>query len=149
MVAVLEPSQRIGRLTPLAEALSCIDRRVSAVAPRRVKLAAAGGRPLASDVSIARTSPPYPIAMRDGWAVASEDTQDAGSYAPAILTHAPERVETGDPMPAGTAAVIDLDAVRSRNQAFEALAAAAPGDGVVPAGADVSPDTPVGRAGLA
>lgn len=147
MVAVLEHSQRIGRLTPLADAFACIDRLVRPVEPRRVDTAAATGRTLAVDVTVASPCPPAPLALRDGWAVRSEETIDAGSYAPALLARPPARVEAGDQMPAGTDAVADIDVVRQRGAGWEVLAGLTPGDGVWPAGADAGSDEPVMRAG--
>ncbi len=147
MVAVLEHSQRISRLTPLADALGRIDRFVGPVAPRRIDLGAAAGCVLAADLNVASPAPSGPVALRDGWAVRSEETVDAGTYAAAALAQAPVRIETGDQLPAGTDAVAETDVVRQRGSGWEALARVAPGDGVLPPGADASPDEPFMRAG--
>jgi molybdopterin biosynthesis enzyme len=148
MAALLEPPQRIARLTSLADGYGCIDRLARPVAPRRVDIAVAAGTTLAADVTVAVACPPAPLALRDGWAVRSEETLDAGGYAPALLGAPPQRVEAGDPMPAGTDAVADGEAVRPRAGGFEALAVLAPGEGVLPAAADTGPGAPVARAGL-
>ncbi len=82
-------------------------------------------------------SPRSALALRDGWAVASDLTTDAGAYAPAPLPAA-VRVDVGEPLPPGADAVAPLDAVTIRNGAAQALAPVGPGDGVLPAGADVA-----------
>ena len=129
-------NQRIARLTPLADVLARIDALVRPVAPRAVELAAALGRVLADDVVAAAGQPAAALALRDGWAVRAEDTADAGSYAPVPLPPTPTRIDVGEPLPPGTDAVAPLDAVVDRGGRVEALAPVAPGEGVLPAGAD-------------
>ncbi len=136
MVAYPEPAQRIAKLTPLAEALAAVDSLVRPVEPRDVAITAATGRILARDVSAPATRPPAALALYDGWAVKSSDTIDAGSYAPALLSALPQRVDAGESLPPGTDAVAILDAVVVRGSQAEALATVAPGEGVLPTGAD-------------
>ena len=62
---------------------------------------------------IAEGHPKAALALRDGYAVRSDATLDASSYAPAPLSPAPARVDTGDAMPAGADAVAALDAVQT------------------------------------
>jgi molybdopterin molybdotransferase len=138
--------QRIPRLTPLGDILAAIDKGVGMVEPRRCPVAQALGRILAADV-VAPLAPPSAIALRDGFAVEAAAIADAGSYAPAQFASAPPRVDVGDPLPRGTDAVLPLDAVTLRSDRAEAIASVAPGDGVLPAGADVSSRTPLRRAG--
>ena len=133
MVSDSDPPQRIARLTPLADVLARIDALVEPVAPGPADLSAALGRTLAADVVIDAAIPASALALRDGWAVASELTTDAGTYAPAPLPAA-VRVDVGEPMPPGADAVAPLDAVAIRNGAAQALAPVGPGDGVLPAG---------------
>ena len=83
MVAEPEP-QRIARLTPVDDVLKHIGRLVTRAAPREVSLADASGAALAEDV-VAGPTPAVSIALRDGWAVASDLTSDASSYAPVPL----------------------------------------------------------------
>jgi molybdopterin biosynthesis enzyme len=138
-------SQRIARLTPLADVLARIDAQVKPVAPRVVPVGEAVGRILAGD-AVAGARPPAALALRDGWAVNSEQTADASSYAPAPLAPV-ARIDCGEPMPPGTDAVAPLDAVIASGGRTEISAAIAAGEGVLPAGADVGAQSPLQRAG--
>jgi hypothetical protein len=90
------------------------------VAPREVATAAAVGRVLAGDVMVA-PRPRVALALRDGWAVNSALTHDAGPYAPAPLPSA-IRIDAGEPLPAATDAVAELDAVVVRDGGPQAIA---------------------------
>lgn len=147
MVAYPEAGQRIKRLTPLADALSAIDALVRPVEAREADVNAALGRVLAADAVSPAAQPPVALALRDGWAVKSAETTDAGSYAPAPLSTMPERVETGQPLPRGTDAVAPDETVVCRGKTAEALAPVAPGEGVLPPGADIGAEKPLRRAG--
>jgi molybdopterin biosynthesis enzyme len=147
MVAYSEPAQRIGKLTPLADALAAVDALVRPVEPREADIGAALGRTLAVDAVVPGARPPAALALRDGWAVKSEETNDAGSYAPAVLSALPQRVDAGQPLPPEADAVAALDMVFLRGAQAEALTPVAPGDGVLPAGADAEPGKPLRRAG--
>jgi molybdopterin molybdotransferase len=138
--------QRIARLTPLDDVLRRIDSLVEAVTPRTSDLATALGATLAEDVVVDAAIPSGPRALRDGWAVASDLTMDAGAYAPAPLPAA-SRVDMGEPLPAGTDAVAPLDAVTVRGGVAQILAPVAPGEGVLAAGADIAPGTTLLTAG--
>jgi molybdopterin molybdotransferase len=137
MVADSE-TQRIARLTPLADVLSSFDLSVGPVAPREVALAEAAGLTLAADVVIAAGHPKAALALRDGFAVRSDLTIDASSYAPAPLSPTPLPVEVGDALPDFADAVAALDTVRTRGALTEALAAVAPGEGVLPPDSDAA-----------
>jgi molybdopterin biosynthesis enzyme len=128
--------QRIARLTPLADVLASFDIGVGPVEPREETVAAALGKTLAADITAPGNFPASAIALRDGYAVRSDATLDASSYAPAPLSPAPAGVDVGEPLPQGADAVVALDAVQMRGVQAEALAPVAPGDGVLPAGAD-------------
>jgi molybdopterin molybdotransferase len=139
--------QRIASLAPLDQVLARLDALVKPVPPSTSELAAALGRTLAEDVVVAAAIPAAARALRDGWAVASDQTTDAGGYAPAPLPAA-LRVDVGEPLPPETDAVALLDAVAIRGGLAQALAPVAPGEGVLPAGADVAPGAtllPAGR----
>jgi molybdopterin molybdotransferase len=129
--------QRIAKLTPLGDVLVRVDALVKPVVPRRADLSAALGRILAEDVVIPGPLPATAIALRDGWAVRSDLTTDAGAYAPAPLASA-VRIDVGQPLPAAADAVAPFDAVTLRNGQAQALAPVGPGEGVLPAGADVA-----------
>jgi molybdopterin molybdotransferase len=145
-MAVDPSTQRISRLTPLEAVLASLDRRLEPVTSRACSLPSAHGRVLAADVTASKL-PPRPIALRDGFAVVAGDVVDASSYTPVQFVSLPLRVDVGEPMPAGTDAVLPLDAVTMRADRAEAIAAVSPGEGVLPAGGDVAPETILRRAG--
>src|SRR5262249_60081964 len=89
------------------------------VAPRTAELAAAFGRTLAADVVIHAPIPATVRALRDGWAVSSDLTTDAGAYAPAPLPSA-AWVDVGEALPGDADAVAPLDAVAVRDGAAQA-----------------------------
>jgi molybdopterin biosynthesis enzyme len=136
MVADSE-TQRIAALTPLADLLASFDMAVLPVAPRECALPAALGRTLAADAASGADHPRVATALRDGFAVRSDATLDASSYAPAPLVPPPPRIDLGEPMPAGADAVALLDEVHVQGGAA-ALAAVAPGEGVLPVAADAA-----------
>jgi molybdopterin biosynthesis enzyme len=138
-------TQRIARLTPLEAVLERIDALVAPVAPREVALAAAVGSVAAGDLLVG-SRPRAALALRDGWAVSSALTHDAGPYAPAPLASA-IRVDAGAPLPPGADAVAELDALVIRDGCAQAVAAITAGDGVLPAGADADGATALLRAG--
>ncbi|MEX0751511.1 MAG: molybdopterin-binding protein [Xanthobacteraceae bacterium] len=147
MVVYSEPGQRIVRLTPLAEALAAIEARVRPVEPRKVNTVAALGRILAADAAASARQPAAALALRDGWAVKSNETADAGSYAPAPLSAVPARVAIGEPVPQGADAVAPVEAVVCRGKTAEALAPVASGEGVLSAGGDVEAGKSLRHAG--
>ncbi|MEJ2432364.1 MAG: molybdopterin-binding protein [Pseudolabrys sp.] len=146
MAAKSETLQLISRLTPLADVLGLIDHEVKPVTPRPLDVAAALGRTLAADVA-APARPAAATALADGWALAADLTLGAGGYAPALLPHAPTRVEVGQAMPPGTDSVAPVDAVKTSAAGAEALITVNPGEGVLPAGGDCEPGLPLRRPG--
>jgi molybdopterin molybdotransferase len=116
--------------------LARIDALVKPVAACSADLAVALGRTLAEDILIEARIPAGALALRDGWAVRSELTNDAGPYAPAPLPAA-TRIDVGEPLPLAADAVAPLDAVIIRNDVPQVLESVAPGDGVLMAGADL------------
>ena len=129
-----ESLQRIARLTPLGEVLARVDALVEPVPPGQVESATAVGRVVAGDAPVA-LHPRVPLALRDGWAVSSDLTTDASSYAPALLPAA-ARIDVGQPMPVGADAVAPLDVVVRRHGQIEIIAPVGAGEGVLPMGAD-------------
>src|SRR5262249_45411021 len=142
-----EPIQRVSRLAPLPEIHARIDAVAAPVAVCEVEVSQAYGRILAADASVAASVPRRPLALRDGFAVDSERVSDARPYAPVPLEPAPAWVECGDPMPDGSDAVLAPDAVTLAGGMAEAHGAAAPGDHVLPAGADAEAGRVLRRAG--
>jgi molybdopterin molybdotransferase len=139
--------QRVTRLAPLAEVHARIDALAQPVAPRKVPVWQAVGRTLGKDVRTIAPAPPHPVALCDGWAVASDRVVDAGPYAPMPLDPAPVWVECGDPLPDGTDAVLAPDAVIETNGLAEAVASPAPGENVLAAGMDAQPFASLRKAG--
>ena len=139
-------TQRIARLTPHEAILAHIQSRVAAVPPRRIPLSQSLIAVLAEDVQ-APQCPPCPIALRDGFAVAAAEIADAGPYAPMPLSLTARRIDTGDLLPRDTDAVAPLDAIALRGTRAEAVAAVAPGEGVLVAGGDAAPAMPLRRVG--
>lgn len=144
---VQEGPQRIAKLTPLDKALAVIDAQAKATEPHDADLATACGRTLAQDVAVASDRPAKPLALRDGWALHSALTNDAGPYAPALLPAPPLWRNAGEELPDNADAIAPLDAVRVRDGRAEVIAAIAPGEGVLPAGAEASAAQPLRRAG--
>src|SRR5579871_4327840 len=112
--------QRITRLTPLQEVLALIDAQVEAVKPKRWAIAATEGHVLAEDV-VSPKRPEHPIALRDGFAVASAAISDAGPYTPVPLPTPVCRIDFGEALPEGADAVLAHDAVVVRNGRAEAV----------------------------
>jgi molybdopterin molybdotransferase len=123
--------QRIARLTPLADVLASFDLAIMPVAAREEALCKATGLALAADVIAQASHPRSALALRDGFAVRSEETLDASSYAPAALSTKPARVDAGDSLPEGVDAVAPIDAVQMRGAMAEALSTVAPDEGVL------------------
>ena len=140
-------SQRIAKFTPLAEACAKIGALAAPVEMREVLLENARGNFLAADALAPETLPPRAIALRDGWAVRSDAILDAGPYAPVPLSVAPPWVEVGDAVPAGMDAILSPDAIVLKEEGAEALANAAPGEGILPAGADAAKGFALRRSG--
>ena len=130
--------QRIARLTPLADVLASFDLSIGPVEPREEAVGKALGLTLAKSAVIGQRHPEHALALRDGYAVRAEATLDASSYAPAVQIPTPPRVDAGDAMPDGADAVAALDAVQMRGAQASALAAVAPGEGVLAPGADAT-----------
>lgn len=147
MVSDHQSPQRIARLAPLADVLTWIDANVRAVTPGEVSIADAIGRALAADIKAAHAIPPKAISLRDGYALQSDWTSDASSYAPAPLPRMPARVDIGDVLPSNTDCIAALEHIAIKGERAEALAVVAPGDGVLPAGGDAAPDQPLLGAG--
>ena len=142
-----EKPQRIRRLAPLADVLARIDAAVMPVEAQRLPLAEAENRALAEGAIVTSRIPSSARALRDGYAVRSEMTADASSYAPGVFAQPPVRVDVGEALPADADAVAPLDAIAERDGGWEVMAPVAPGEGVLPAGADIGANTLLLRKG--
>ena len=134
-------------LVPYSEARSFVLSRVSTLAPERVSLGEALGKPLAERVVAPALIPATPLAARRGIAVASQDLIGASSYSPMFLTAPPPRVMPGDPLPALADAVIEEQAVTTLNGMHEIGQSAYPGEGAVLPGFDLAPGDAIAAAG--
>lgn len=140
-------SQRIAKFTPLAEIYARIDALAAPVQACDVFLDNGLGNFLAAPALVPETLPRRAVALRDGWAVRSDAILDAGPYAPVPLSVTPPWVEAGDAVPAGMDAILPPDAVVLKAHGAEALANAAPGEGILPAGADAANGFALRRSG--
>jgi len=100
-------------------------------------VAEAQGCVLAADLIAEDALPPRPLAARDGLAVSSDATRDAGPYAPLTLQSPPERVDAFAVLPVDTDAVAPLDAMTVIGGLMQVMAPVVPGEGVLPAAGDV------------
>ncbi|MFL5227192.1 MAG: molybdopterin-binding protein [Microvirga sp.] len=123
-------------LTGLAETIAALLAGVAPAAPGRIPLRGAEGRVLAAPLATAGAVPPRPVAVREGWAVASEALVGASPYAPVFPAWPLPGVTIGDVLPAGTDCVLSPDSVSGREGAVEITGSAAPGEGVRRAGED-------------
>jgi molybdopterin molybdotransferase len=140
-------SQRITKFAPLAQACARIDALAAPVEAREVSLDNGLGKILAADASAPATLPPRAVALRDGWAVRSDAVLDAGPYAPAPLAEKPSWVEAGENIPTGMDATLPPEALVLKEHGAEALAGAAPGEGILAAGADAAAGFALRRSG--
>ncbi|MGE0812161.1 MAG: gephyrin-like molybdotransferase Glp [Vicinamibacterales bacterium] len=151
---------------PLDEArarLDAFDRAQTRV--EACPLAALAGRVLAEDVVAASNVPPFARAMMDGYAVRAEDTAGASADAPRTLTAVGRvftgevltravgpgecvEIATGAPLPDGATAVVMVEDTSPGGDGRVAVrTAAAPGQHVGRAGADIAAGSTVLRAG--
>lgn len=147
MSSSTEVLQRITFLTPLPTILSRLDMLIAPTVAYDVELDAALGATLAVDVVAPADLPPVPSALRDGWAVAWEQTADASSYNPLTLTPPPPWVEAGHPMPDGTDAVLPVDGAAVTERNAEISASVAPFEGVLAPCADAKAGAKLREAG--
>ena len=95
-------------------------RIVAAIGPmaeeEQVRAPEAAGRVTSRPVVAARSNPPFTSAAMDGYAVSFEETLEADLSSPVTLTlgESAAPVNTGDPMPAGTNAVIMVEDVEEK-----------------------------------
>lgn len=124
-------------------------------ATETLPLASAAGRVLATGLVATTDMPARPVAATDGYALQAADTVGAGDYTPLPLQlragvpaageAAP--VRAGEPLPAGTDAVLALAFAERRGTLLEVADTLAPGDGVVQAGEEWRAGEPLLPAG--
>ena len=143
-----EGTQRIARLTPLADVLARIDALVTPVAPRRVETRAALGRVLAEDVVAAAAS----AGGRAGLARRLRGRRPISLLGRELLRAGAACARRSVSMPGRRCRRTPTRSRRSmpwRSVMVEvaAIAPVAPGDGVLVAGADIAAGTVLRRAG--
>lgn len=124
-------------LTPLDAALRAMLSDLAPVAPIELPLVEALGC-VAAEMPQLDASPPYDIAIVDGWALRSHDLVGASSYSPVPLANVPIWVEAGDTMPRDCDCVVSADSVEDNGPVVQVLVEAIPGQGVRRAGGDIA-----------
>jgi molybdopterin molybdotransferase len=113
---------------PLDAAISWIEAAVAPLSAEPIPVSAGTSRTLAEDILAERPIPSVDCAALDGFAVKADATLGAGSYNPLLL---PLHIVTaGEPMPAGTDAVIPLGLGQVQLDTVECVETVAPGDNV-------------------
>lgn len=136
------PNPRIGRLTPLDQALERLTSLTTKIDARERPISRAVGAVLAADIIAPAHLPASPVAYADGWAVNASEVVGASAYSAAILAPPPVWVEADDRMPDGADAVLPEDAVMAVAPGMsEASMSIAPGEGVRNTGQDVAAGT--------
>lgn len=134
-------------LAPVAEGLAALLSGIDPVASRTEPLRAAEGRILAAAIRPPGPVPPAALALRDGYAVASEAVVGASAYSPVLLPALP-LVRAGGMLPSGTDCVLPPDAAcRAAAGLVEVTASLPPGDGVRRVGEDAAAGAPLRHAG--
>jgi molybdenum cofactor synthesis domain-containing protein len=147
MYFCFEPGQRMERkkriyrhLKTLGEAGRILRGRFGGlrVGVETIPVRGALGRVLAGPVKALASVPAYHAAAMDGIAVKSSDTFGALPEKPVILPRgAGKMVDTGDPVPDGTDAVVMIEHVEEKDQGWEIRTAAYPWRNVRKAGEDI------------
>src|SRR5579863_2963466 len=132
----------------VSQRASAIDRNT--VQAEEVALQQCAGRVLAQAIRADRDLPPFPRAMRDGFAVRAADVATAGEHAPCTLRIVGEiaagdpslptirageaaAIMTGAPIPGGADAVVMIEQTRSAEaNRVEILRAVKTGDNIAP-----------------
>jgi molybdopterin molybdotransferase len=121
-------------MIPISEAISIIKRETPVLEPETVDLSAAGGRVLAEDVLADSDLPPFDRSMMDGFALKSEDVQNApvklkivgesvaGKRWPGEIKNGEAvRIMTGAALPFGADAVQKVEETRESGGLIEIL----------------------------
>lgn len=136
------------RLTALEEARAAwLALLPGPVAPCRLPPGQAIGRVLAEPVMARDGVPAVATALAAGWAVAAAGTLGASPYAPVPLVEEPSWVGAGDPLPAGTDAVLPGFALMREGPFVQLCDSVAAGEGVRQPGADIPAGTLLRAAG--
>jgi molybdopterin molybdotransferase len=119
---------------PIDEAIAWVDAATRSLNAEEVPLRKARGRVLTQDIRAIRPIPTSDRAALDGFAVLASASLGASAYNPLQLPLI--AVASGDPLPAGTDAVIPLELAETNGRAcVEVIEPVAPGDNVTREGA--------------
>jgi hypothetical protein len=129
------PPSSSGALVPLRDVLDRFAGRVGASGLRPAR--APRSAPSPHDV------PDRDLAVRTGYACASDDLVGATPQSPSFLAAPPVFVRPGDPMPPGCDCVLPIDAVEEFGGTASATASAYPGEGVRRRGDEARAGEPV------
>ncbi len=123
----------------LARLMACVE-ELPALGEETIPTSQAAGRVTASPVYACASSPPFPAAAMDGYAVRSALTFTASEAQPVSLRvpEEAEPVDTGEALPAGKDAVYKIEEVDEQPEAIRVLAAAWPGQHVRLVGEEVT-----------
>jgi molybdopterin molybdotransferase len=150
MAAAPEPSL----ILSLEEARHVVEEHAARLHPRGkelLELLESAGQVLAEPVVADRNFPPFPRAMRDGYAVRSADLSSppatlevigeikagvASSDVPALQPGQAAAIMTGAPAPPGADAVVMIEYTSRQADRVQVLKSVAAGDNVVPAGSE-------------
>jgi len=137
------------RLVSLDDALAALLSHCTEVAAVRLPVADARGRVAAAPVLVPADVPDRDVALREGWAVLSQETLGASSYAPSFAITPPARVRMEDPLPEAADAVLPLPFVDATAVPCEIYGSVPPLDGVRGRGEDLAEGTCLVDAGEA
>ena len=135
------------RLFPLEEARTAFLAKIAPVASTSMATAKAGGLVLAEDLVALAATPPQPLALDHGYAIASRASVGASAYLPSLLPDMPALVEAGAALPPGCDAIVDPDDVRATTAGAEIIAAIAPGRRIRQVGGDLAAGRAIAPAG--
>ncbi|MEJ2692336.1 MAG: molybdopterin molybdotransferase MoeA [Candidatus Thiodiazotropha sp.] len=129
---------------PISQAFDWTERWQPAFAPQELPLSQAAGHCLTQALTAEADIPLRASSARDGHALRSADTLGAGDYNPlplrlvsvaqGVAPGSAVRVSTGDELPAGADAVLNLEQADVRGDFLDVAASLAPGDGVIQIG---------------
>ncbi len=125
------------RLTSLDAARSAVLSCALPVAAEKKSLDQALGCRAAETITAPSSLPHTDIAIRDGYAVAAEESLGASPYTPALRLTAPLWVSSGDALPTGTNALLPAPAVQADTLPVEVFMQVATGEGVRVKGSDL------------
>lgn len=136
-----------GRLTSLPQSLAALAPFCQPVAPVSSPIETAAGRIAAAPLYAPAPLPPFPVALRDGWAVRARETIGASSAAPCFASAPPARIAFGGAAPPDADAVLAPNSVDGTAVPPEIFETAAQGEGLRLRGSDFTAGAVIGAEG--